>query len=181
MLNIIQNAEIAAVKFFYTFQHSLQNDFFNKIMIFFTRLGDHGFIWIALSAVFLFIKKYRKTGIISLLSLLICAITVNVILKPVIQRPRPFSEISDIILLINEPKDFSFPSGHTAASFVMIYVFFKNMRKHFIFILTIAVLISFSRLYLTVHYVSDVVAGILIGLFSGYIGQKIFEFYSKKQ
>lgn len=174
MINLIKNIDISCIEFLYKIQHNLKSDIINKTMIFFTNLGDNGIIWIMISLILLCTKKYRKSGIISVISLIVCSVTVNLILKPLVHRPRPFNEIAHIVLLIKAPKDFSFSSGHTAASFTAVYIFFKNMKKYFFPVLIIALFIAFSRLYLTVHYPSDVFAGILIGLFSGFAGEKIF-------
>jgi len=153
MLNFIQNIDIFIIKQFYNFQHSLNSKLLSHILIFFTNLGNHGLVWIAITLFLLSNKKYRKIGYLAIISLIINAIIVNVILKNLTHRARPFTEISDIILLVKAPKDFSFPSGHTSAS---------------------SIIIAFSRLYLTVHFPSDVLAGLLIGLFAGFLGEKIF-------
>lgn len=169
MYNIIQKIDINILKFIY----NLQNKNINNFMITMTHLGDFGLIWILVSILLIFHKK--KVGIISLYSLVICFFNVNILLKPIFHRIRPFNLINDFQLLLNPPKDFSFPSGHTAASFVMVYIFYKHLKNYYFFILILAILISFSRLYLTVHYPSDVFFGILIGLFSGYLGDKFGE------
>lgn len=174
MLNFIQNIDIFIIKLFYNFQHSLNSKLLNSIMILFTNLGNHGLIWIAVTLFLLSSKKYRKIGYLSAISLIINAIIVNVILKNLTHRARPFEEISDIILLIKAPKDFSFPSGHTSASFTMVYIFYKHLKKYFPAVLITSIIIAFSRLYLTVHFPSDVLAGLLIGLFAGFLGEKIF-------
>ena len=173
MLNFIQNIDIFIIKQFYNFQHNLDSKLLTSILIFFTNLGNHGLIWIAVTLFLLSSKKYRKIGYLALISLIINAIIVNVILKNLTHRARPFEEISDIILLIKAPKDFSFPSGHTSASFTMVYVFYKHLKKYFPVVLITSIIIAFSRLYLTVHFPSDVLAGVLIGLFSGFWGEKI--------
>ena len=179
MFNFIQNIDILVIEKIYRFQHNLNSELFNRIMILFTNLGDHGTIWIATALIFLLNKKYRKTGILAFVSLAICSLAVNNILKPLIQRPRPFTEIADIILLIKTPKDYSFPSGHTAASFVI--VFFRHIKKYFIPVFIIGILIAFSRMYLSVHYPSDILAGLIIGIFSGLAGEKaVNRFYTKK-
>ena len=105
MFNFIQNIDILVVEKIYRFQHNLNSELFNRIMIFFTNLGDHGTIWIVTALILLLNKKYRKTGILAVVSLAICSLVVNIILKPLIHRPRPFTEIADIILLIKTPKD----------------------------------------------------------------------------
>ena len=173
MLNFIQNIDIFIIKQFYNFQHNLDSKLLTSILIFFTNLGNHGLIWIAVTLFLLSSKKYRKIGYLALISLIINAIIVNVILKNLMHRARPFEEIPDIILLIKAPKDFSFPSGHTSASFTMVYVFYKHLKKYFPVVLITSIIIAFSRLYLTVHFPSDVLAGVLIGLFSGFWGEKI--------
>lgn len=106
--------------------------------------------------------------------MIINAIIVNVILKNLTHRARPFAEISDIILLIKASKDFSFPSGHTLASFTMVYIFYKHLKKYFPAVLITSTIIAFSRLYLTVHFQSDVLAGLFIGLFAGFLRNKVF-------
>ena len=181
MFNFIQNIDISVIEKIYRFQHNLNSELFNKIMIFFTILGDNGMIWIAVALILFLNRKYRKIGVFSIVSLIICALAVNVILKPLIHRPRPFSELVDITLLIKAPKDYSFPSGHTAASFVMVYIFFRHIKKYFIPVLITGILITFSRMYLSVHFPSDIIAGIIIGIFSGYAGEKLTDgFYRKK-
>ena len=179
MPNFIQNIDISVVKLFYNFQHNLNSKLLNNIMIFFTNLGNNGLIWIVITLFLLFSKKYRKIGYLATISLIINLIIVNVILKNLTHRARPFTEISDIILLIKAPKDFSFPSGHTSASFTMVYVFYKHFKKYFPAVLITSIIIAFSRLYLTVHFPSDVLAGVLIGLFSGFLGEKILNRINK--
>ncbi len=171
MLSILKNIELIIIHFIYT----LQTPSLNRIMILFTKLGDHGTIWILVTLFLLINKKTRKIGWISAFSLIICSLIVNAGLKPLIHRERPYNFLPDIKLLIEIPKDYSFPSGHTAASFAMVYVFYKNIRKYFWIVLTIACMIAFSRLYLSVHYLSDVLIGGIIGLFSGYSGQLLSE------
>ena len=181
MFDFIQNIDISVIEKIYSLQHNLNSELFNKIMIFFTILGDNGMIWIAVAMILFLNRKYRKIGVFSIVSLIICALAVNVILKPLIHRPRPFSELADITLLIKAPKDYSFPSGHTAASFVMVYIFFRHIKKYFIPVLITGILIAFSRMYLSVHFPSDIIAGIIIGIFSGYAGEKLTDgFYRKK-
>ena len=181
MFDFIQNTDISVIEKIYRFQHNLNSELFNRIMIFFTNLGDYGTVWIAIALILFLNKKYRKTGILAFVSLAICSVIVNIILKPLIQRPRPFTEIADIILLIKTPKDYSFPSGHTAASFVMVYIFFRHIKKYFIPVFITGILIAFSRMYLSVHFPSDIIAGIIIGIFSGYVGEKLTDrFYRKK-
>ena len=181
MFDFIQNIDISIIEKVYRFQHNLNSEWFNKVMIFFTILGDNGIIWIAIALTLFLNRKYRKIGLFSIISLIICALLVNVILKPLIHRPRPFSELADITLLIKAPKDYSFPSGHTAASFVMVYIFFRHIKKYFIPVFITGILITFSRMYLSVHFPSDIIAGIIIGIFSGYAGEKLTDgFYRKK-
>ena len=174
MLNFIQNIDIFIIKQFYNFQHSLNSKLLSNILIFFTNLGNHGLVWIAITLFLISSKKYRKIGYLAIISLIINAIIVNVILKNLTHRARPFTEISDIILLVKAPKDFSFPSGHTSASFTMVYIFYKHLKKYFPAVLITSIIIAFSRLYLTMHFPSDVLAGLLIGLFAGFLGEKIF-------
>ena len=129
MLNFIQNIDIFIIKQFYNLQHSLNSKLLSNI--FFTNLGNHGLVWIAITLFLLSSKKYRKIRYLAIISLIINAIIVNVILKNLTHRARLFEEISDIILLIKAPKDFSFPSGHTSASFTMVYVFYKHLKNIF--------------------------------------------------
>lgn len=129
-----------------------------------TALGDKGFFWILAGLLLLCTKKYRKQGLLLLLSLFICFLTGNVFLKNFVARDRPCWLYQEIELLIKYPRDFSFPSGHTMtgmAGAVCVYLTDKRLGSPAIIL---AVLIAFSRLYLFVHWPSDVLIGGLIGI-----------------
>lgn len=138
-----------------------------------TALGNHGLIWIMLTAVLLVIPKTRRSGAVLAAALLVDLIVCNGILKPLIARTRPFGVNTAVTLLIPKPSDFSFPSGHTAASFTAATALWLNKEKALWKpALALAVLIAFSRLYLYVHYPTDVLGGILTGIFAGWCGWK---------
>lgn len=145
-------------------------------MAFITSLGNAGIIWIVLAVVLLILPKTRKTGIIVAAALLMDLILCNLILKNLVARVRPYDVNTAIAILIKKPLDFSFPSGHTAASFAaMTALFLAKMKKAWIAALVLAVLIAFSRLYFYVHYPTDVLGGAVVGILSGIIGYAIVE------
>lgn len=143
-------------------QDNLRSDILTPFFKFVTTLGNTGAIWIVLSVLLLCLKKTRKIGITSATSLLTSFIFNNLILKNVFARTRPYEVIEGLNALIPHPHDFSFPSGHTAASFAVAAIIFLTMpKKYGIPALILATLIAFSRLYLGVHYPTDVVFGML--------------------
>lgn len=154
-------------------QQHLANDFLNALVPRISSLGDAGLIWIALSILLLLFPKTRKAGLASGIALLFMLITGNMILEPLVARLRPFTVNTAVELLIPPPTDFSFPSGHTYASFASASAIFRNNRKIGIPALILASLIAFSRLYLYVHYPTDVLFGILFGILAGWIGNLI--------
>ena len=153
-------------------QSNIRTGFMDAIMPFITQLGDAGLIWIILSIGLIIPKKTRKIGFVMIIALTPNGIICNIILKPMLARIRPFDVNTAIKLLINKPRDFSFPSGHTSASFTAASVLFFRKSKLFVPSLVLAFLISFSRLYLYVHYPSDVLAGLVLGVLCGYIGHR---------
>lgn len=160
-------------------QSNLRNEWLMPVFIFITRLGNGGFIWILGSILLLAPKKTRKIGVMALAALAGSVLIDNVILKNVVARTRPYEVIGGLTSLIGIQKDFSFPSGHTGSSFAVAVVMFRGLPKKFgVPALILAFLIGFSRLYVGVHYPSDVLGGALIGtgiaLFVGWIGSKKF-------
>lgn len=129
-----------------------------------SKLGNGGIIWLVLSGLLCVFPKYRKAGVTMLTALALDVLLCNVMLKPLVGRMRPFTVNTGMELLINAPKDFSFPSGHTAASFAAAFALLFVKNKLWIPSMILASLIAFSRLYLYVHYPTDVLAGILLGL-----------------
>ena len=155
-------------------QANMANPFLDMIMPWITVLGDAGIFWMIVAAVLAITKKYRKIGfgmaIAMALGLLVC----NVTLKPLVARIRPydFQETLGVTinLLIEKQHDFSFPSGHTIASFEACTVILLGSRKLGIPATLLAILIAFSRLYLYVHYPTDVIASVILGTIFGIIG-----------
>jgi len=157
------------------------NGIFDKIMPVITNLGYLGLIWILISIVLLINKKYRKVGILCIVAIILTSIAGEGILKNIIHRPRPFSEAPEMQLLIAKPTTYSFPSGHTASSFAAAYVISKGIKKLTLPVFILAALIAFSRMYLFVHYPSDILGGLLLGLICAKITMAFFnKFYAKK-
>lgn len=149
-----------------------------------TRLGDAGIIWIILTVLLLIIPKTRKTGVIMMAALLADVLLCNVFIKNLVARTRPFDVNTAVQLLVAKPRDYSFPSGHTAASFASVTaLYLAGEKKMWKAALVLAVLIALSRLYLYVHYPTDVLGGVLAGAISGYLGYRFVRtiFYRIKQ
>lgn len=139
-----------------------------------TFLGNAGWFWIMLALLLLIWKQTRKTGIAAFLALAMGAFITNLLIKPLIARPRPYSVVEGLTALIGPQRDHSFPSGHSCAAFAAAIVCWHMLpRKYGLPLLILAGLLAFSRLYLGVHYPSDVAGGILIGLASGWIACRI--------
>ena len=146
-------------------QQHLRSDMLTPFMKSVTFLGNGGWFWILCAVVLLALPKTRKTGCAAALSLILGAIVTNLLLKNIVARPRPFAELEALIPLITKPKDFSFPSGHTTASFAVALVMLRMLPKKFgIPAVVLAALVAFSRLYLGVHYPTDVLTGFVIAL-----------------
>ena len=134
-------------------------------MLFITSLGDDGLFWIAIGVICLVFKKHRKMGLQLLLSMLCTFILGNLIIKNLVARPRPCDIDTAVTLLISRPHGHSFPSGHSINSMVAAVALFLNNKKIGIPAVIIATLIGFSRMYLFVHFPTDVLAGFAIAIF----------------
>ena len=163
-------------------QANMANPFLDFIMPWITILGDAGIFWMICAGVLAITKKYRRIGfgmaIAMALGLLVC----NVTLKPLVARIRPydFQETLGVTinLLIEKQHDFSFPSGHTIASFEACTVILLGSRKLGIPATLLAILIAFSRMYLYVHYPTDVIASVILGTIFGIIGYLVSQNFS---
>ncbi len=147
--------------------------FLDAVLPVLSRLGNGGLLWIALSVILLLLPRTRRVGAAMALSLALEALCCNVILKPLVARARPFTLRPDVALLIPPPGDFSFPSGHTgSAAAAVTTLYAARQRGRLVFLLT-ALGIAFSRLYLYVHYPTDVLAGALIGIACGILAWRL--------
>ena len=155
-------------------QANLQSPLMDKIMPIITLFGEDGIFWIAWAVLMLIIPKTRKIGIGMLIALVTGLLVCNVTLKPLVGRIRPYDLQEQmgvtINLLVERLHDFSFPSGHTIASFEASVVLLKNSKKMGIPALIIAILVSFSRLYLYVHYPTDVLVSVVLGTLFAFLG-----------
>lgn len=146
--------------------HVIQNlhtPFLDSVMVFLSKLGDHGMVWVAIAVLLLAGRKTRSCGIRMLVSMLVCLLVGNVFLKNWICRARPCWVDQSVKMLVDIPRDYSFPSGHTMHGFAAAVVLWFYDRKMGWIALALAAAIAFSRLYLFVHYPTDVLAGFCIG------------------
>lgn len=157
----------------------------NYIMTGFTWLGEFGAASILTAIILIIFKKTRWAGISVALALILDILIVNVILKNTVNRPRPWTEWGDIIEFygmagVRMPSDTSFPSGHSAVCFAAAVALLMRYRVKAIPALAIAVIVAFSRIYLCLHYPTDVLGGIIIGSICGIAGHFIAIFIEKK-
>lgn len=183
-------------------QENVRNDFLDIVMKLITHTGDKGILMIAIIAALLIIPKTRSIGIMTAMSLAIEAILNNVILKNLVARTRPYEAIEGLVNIIEKQKDFSFPSGHTGSTFavsgvILVIALFgmpiiakkRNlireksslaMRIIAVVFTIYSVLLGFSRLYVGVHYPTDVLAGLALGLITSAIAYLVYQLILKK-
>ncbi len=145
-------------------QNNLRNDVLTPVFVLITTLGNAGMIWIAITILLLARNRTRTVGYLSTVSLVGSFLIDNVLLKNLIARTRPYEVIDGLTSLVGIQSDFSFPSGHTGTSFaVAVLLWLALPRKYGIPAMILAVFIGISRLYVGVHYPSDVLGGAVIG------------------
>ncbi len=169
---------------------NLKCAFLDTVMPLITVLGDAGIFWIAVAVLMLLIPKYRKIGLGMGVALIMGLLVCNITLKPLVARMRPYDYQWEhfgiqIDLLIAAQHDFSFPSGHTIASFEAATVILLGNKKLGIPAMILAALIAFSRMYLYVHYPTDVLFSVALGIAFAYLGRylvnKGYEHYERKK
>ena len=138
-----------------------------------TKFGDGGIFWIAVSVLLLFFKKTRRTALMMGAALTLGVLIVNLGVKPLVGRIRPYDLNPAVELLVPALSDYSFPSGHTLACFECTTVLMVRDKRFGIPALVLSILVALSRLYLYVHYPSDVLVGLLLGIFFGWCGMKL--------
>ena len=147
----------------------------NRIMITASRAGNFGTIWWAICLPFLIRPEWRATGFNIVFGLALAHLMGEIIIKHIVKRVRPCHHLGDEEQLIDRPRFYSFPSGHTTASFAVVGIALLRGRPiTFMPILLLAMLIGFSRIYLRVHYLTDVVAGAVLGFVCGISSVIIF-------
>lgn len=132
-----------------------------------TALGNSGIIWVLAAVALLCTKKYRKYGVLLLVGLVVAMLAGNLALKNLFARPRPCWLDESVPLLIDRPSDYSFPSGHTMAAAIGVTILTAADRRFGWAAIPLAVLIAFSRMYLYVHFPSDILGGAVLGVAIG--------------
>ena len=173
----MQSMELAMLDWI---QEYLRTPFLDKAVPILTRLNDNGEIWMILAVLLILFKKHRKAGLSVTAGLVLDLVSCNLVLKPMIGRIRPFMVNTAVELLVEAPSSAAFPSGHTASSFAAVGALWAGKSPFRKPAAVVAILIALSRLYLYVHWPTDILGGIVVGWVCGYLGAKLIMFIHKK-
>lgn len=152
----------------------------DAIAVFFDAAGAHGEIWIVLAAVLLAFRRTRKAGCAVALALVLHLLVCNMLLKPLFARPRP-CDLRTVEMLVPRPNGDSFPSGHTCSAFAAAFALWLERKRLGIAALVLAGFIGFTRLYLYVHFPTDVLGGVILGCVLGAMGAYVVNILAKKR
>ena len=151
---------------------------FNVLMWMISLIGGHGLVWYVIGATLGIARRMRWAAVVSLfLSLLLAAFISDVVLKPLIARPRPFVSLPAVLVIGERPSDASFPSGHAAHAFAGAVMLTSALPTGRWIWLALAVLIAYSRMYLGVHYLSDIIGGAVVGTISAVVVRRVSRCY----
>lgn len=180
MLEWITNLDGQALLFI---QEHLRSGLGDRLMVFWSTMGNGGMLWISLGVLMLFFKRTRRVGVVALAGLLLNWLAVNVTIKPLIDRPRPWTVIEGLEPLISVGASRSFPSGHTSGSFSFAIAVASMVEKKWIKVLVIAAaaLMGLSRLYVGVHFPTDVLGGAIIGGLCGWMASVLYRKFFQKR
>lgn len=172
MISYLKNIDIKVLRIL---NDNLRYGILDRIMPMITFLGSGGLVWFIVSIYLISNEETKVQGYMIITSLVVTTILGEGIIKHIIKRARPFVDMIEHKLLISKPITYSFPSGHTASSFAAAGVLVAMNNKLSVYAVILASLIAFSRVYLNVHYPTDVVTGIILGLLCSKIVLAIFE------
>lgn len=163
-------------------QEFVRQDWLTPAVKLYTHLGDKGCLWILLCAVLLCFPKTRRVGMAGAFALCFSLLCTNCVLKPLVHRTRPWFTVEGLTPLIFEGDLRSFPSGHTSSAFAAGTALFRllSKRRERYAVILLAVLMGLSRLYVGVHYPSDVLCGAIVGTFCGWAGVRVLNEIEKK-
>lgn len=148
--------------------HTLSSPSMDSLMLGVTYAATHAAVWLILAALMMCVKKYRKTGMAVIVSVAVAYIICDIVLKNLVSRDRP-CDLAGFDLLVSVPETYSFPSGHTMSSFAAATAIYFFHRREGAIAMVFAALVGFSRLYLFVHWPTDVIAGAVLGIVVAYV------------
>lgn len=153
----------------------------DRVMVLITSLANHGELWIGLGLLFICFAKTRRMGVVMLVSIVLGYGTGNLVLKNLFARSRPCWIQPQVPLLVPVPRDYSFPSGHTLVSFEGAAAILGHHRIWGVGAMILAAVIAFSRLYLFVHFPTDILGGMVLGMVTSQVGARVVSGYIKEQ
>lgn len=164
-------------------QETIRQPWLDPIVSFYTQLGDKGLLWIVLCLALLIFPKTRRAGAAGVMALLFSLLFTNILIKPLVTRVRPWLVLEGLVHLVDERDPNSFPSGHTSASIATASALWGTLTPHWarVTVLTAAVLLALSRLYVGVHYPTDVLCGALVGLLCGWLACRLVALWESRR